>query len=254
MMLRPIITAGMLIFVLTCLLVAGCNESGTSQQTGPARQYSAPDFVDIIKGAKPAVVNIATERKISTKTSDRQGPAEKSISLSSLGSGFIVTADGHIVTNSHIIDKTDNITVRLHNREQYAAQVILRDDASDIAILRIKTPQDLPAVALGDSSRLEAGQWVIAVGNPFGLEHTITVGVISASGRVIGEGPLDDLIQTDAAINPGNSGGPLIDVEGRVIGINTALVRSEGGGATIGFAIPAAKASALMQKMDNQAP
>ena len=253
-MLRLTIDSRALLLVLGSLIATGCDEPGSLQPANPAGQYNAPNFVDVIRAVRPTVVNIATEQTIAVKTSDRQGPAEKTVSLNSLGSGFIISADGHIVTNSHIIDKTDNITVRLHNREQYAAQVILRDDTSDIAILRVKTPLRLPVARLGDSASLEAGQWVIAIGNPFGLEHTVTAGIISASGRVIGEGPLDDLIQTDAAINPGNSGGPLIDTEGRVIGINTALVRSEGGGAAIGFAIPAAKASALMQELDNRVP
>ncbi|GMQ87333.1 MAG: hypothetical protein BMS9Abin08_0534 [Gammaproteobacteria bacterium] len=254
MLWQPLVAGRTLTLALACMFAAGCNGSGNPQVENSARKYSAPYFVDIIKDVKPAVVNIATERKIAVKTSDRLGPANKTVSLNSLGSGFIISADGYIVTNSHIIDKMDGITVRLYNREQYAAKVILRDDASDIAILRIETPQALPAAVLGDSSGLEVGEWVIAIGNPFGLEHTVTVGVVSASGRVIGAGPLADLIQTDASINPGNSGGPLINLRGQVIGINTALVRSEGGSAGIGFAIPAGKARSLMQKLDNRTP
>lgn len=245
---RSVAITRILCLAIGSLLVASCEiEPDPAQLTGADNQFRGPNFVDVIKTVKPAVVNIATERKIDVKTSDRQGPAEKTVSLNSLGSGFFISADGHIATNSHIIDQKDNITVRLYNGERYAAQIILRDDASDITILRIESPQVFPAAMLGDSAALEAGQWVVAVGNPFGLEHTVTVGVISASGRVIGEGPLDDLIQTDASINPGNSGGPLFDIEGRVIGINTALVRSEGSSAGIGFAIPVAKLRSLLK-------
>ena len=149
--------------VLGCLLTVGCNPSDTPQQADPATRFSGPNFVNVIKQARPSVVNIATERKIAVKTSDRQGPAEKTVSLGSLGSGIVISADGHIVTNAHVIDNIDNITVRLYNREQFDARLIMRDDASDLAILQIESPQSLSVATLGDSSTLETGEGVIAV-------------------------------------------------------------------------------------------
>jgi Do/DeqQ family serine protease len=154
----------------------------------------------------------------------------------SLGSGVIVGEDGLIVTNEHVIRDADEIIVRLWNRSEYPARVVGADTRTDIALLRIQPSGKLPVAALGDSTRLKVGEWAIAVGNPFGLESTVTVGVISATGRTdLGVEPTDDFIQTDASINPGNSGGPLLNARGEVIGINTAVVSA---GQGIGFAIP----------------
>lgn len=153
----------------------------------------------------------------------------------SLGSGFIIDQEGYIVTNNHVVNEADKITVVLANEEEFDAKIIGRDPYTDIALIKIDAANKLTHVELGDSDDLKVGEWVVAIGNPFGLSHTVTAGIVSAKGRVIGSGPYDDFIQTDASINPGNSGGPLIDMNGRVIGINTMIIA---GGQGIGFAIP----------------
>ena len=153
----------------------------------------------------------------------------------SLGSGFIIGKNGYIVTNNHVVENADKIEVILKDEKVFNAEIVGRDANTDLALIKIKPDSDLPVLLFGDSDALKVGQWVIAIGNPFGLEHTVTAGIVSAKGRVIGSGPYDDFIQTDASINPGNSGGPLIDMEGKVIGINTAIIA---GGSGIGFAIP----------------
>jgi serine protease Do len=153
----------------------------------------------------------------------------------SLGSGFIINKDGYIVTNNHVVENADKIEVILKDEKEFDAEIIGRDANTDLALIKIKPNRDLPVLLFGDSDALKVGQWVVAIGNPFGLEHTVTAGIVSAKGRVIGSGPYDDFIQTDASINPGNSGGPLIDMQGKVVGINTAIIA---GGSGIGFAIP----------------
>ncbi|MGA1875875.1 MAG: DegQ family serine endoprotease, partial [bacterium] len=153
----------------------------------------------------------------------------------SLGSGFIVSKDGYILTNHHVVKDAEDIKVTLTNKNEYEAKVVGYDKDMDISLLKIKVDEDLPAVKLGDSDLLQIGEWVVAIGNPFGLEHTVTAGIVSAKWRSIGQGPYNSFIQTDASINPGNSGGPLININGEVVGINTAIT-AEGQG--IGFAIP----------------
>jgi serine protease Do len=156
----------------------------------------------------------------------------------SLGSGFIIDGDGSILTNNHVVENASKIVVKLSDDQEYEAKVIGRDQKTDIAIIRIDGKPNLPAASLGDSDKLEVGEWVVAIGNPFGLDSTVTSGIVSAKGRHIGQGPYDNFIQTDASINPGNSGGPLINLRGEVIGINTAIFSRTGGNIGIGFAIP----------------
>lgn len=153
----------------------------------------------------------------------------------SLGSGFIIDKDGTILTNNHVVSQADEIEVQTSDGKKYKAKVVGADEKTDIAVIRVKVDHDLPFVALGTSKTMRPGDWVMAIGNPFGLEHTVTVGVISAMGRAIGGGPFAKFIQTDASINPGNSGGPLFNLKGEVIGINTMMYA---GGQGIGFAIP----------------
>lgn len=164
----------------------------------------------------------------------------------SLGSGFIIDGEGHIVTNHHVIESADKIKVILRDEKEYDAEIIGHDANTDIALIKIKADQRLPSVNMGDSDGLRVGEWVVAIGNPFGLAHTITAGIVSAKGRVIGSGPYDDFIQTDASINPGNSGGPLIDMNGKVVGINTMIVA---GGSGIGFAIPVNLARGIISQL-----
>ena len=141
----------------------------------------------------------------------------------SLGSGFVISSDGYIVTNNHVIEDVDSIKVAFKDGTEYEAEIVGRDPKTDIALIRVEADKKLFALPLGDSERVRPGEWVVAIGNPFGLEHTVTAGIVSAKHRFIGQGSYDDFIQTDAAINPGNSGGPLINLAGEVIGINTAI-------------------------------
>lgn len=167
----------------------------------------------------------------------------------SLGSGFIISDDGYIVTNNHVVQGADEVKVKLRGKEtSLDAEVIGRDPETDLALLKVDSDDDLPTLEFGDSDDAEVGQWVMAIGNPFGLDHSVTAGIISAKGRIIGSGPFDDFIQTDASINPGNSGGPLLNLDGEVIGINTAIVAS---GQGIGFAIPSAMAKVVIEQLKN---
>ena len=156
----------------------------------------------------------------------------------SLGSGFIIDGDGSILTNNHVVENASKIVVKLSDDQEYEAKVIGRDAKTDIAVIKINAKSSLPAANFGDSDQLEVGEWVVAIGNPFGLDSTVTSGIVSAKGRHIGQGPYDNFIQTDASINPGNSGGPLINLRGEIVGINTAIFSRTGGNMGIGFAIP----------------
>jgi len=166
------------------------------------------------------------------------------------GSGFIITKDGYILTNNHVVGDADKITVRLHDGREFQAKRVGSDPKSEVAVIKIDGAEDLPFVEAGDSRSLEIGEWVIAIGNPFGLSETLTVGVVSAKGRSnIGIAEYEDFIQTDAAINPGNSGGPLLNIEGKVVGINTAIFSRSGGYMGIGFAIPIDLATAIKEQL-----
>ena len=171
---------------------------------------------------------------------------ERDLKQQSLGSGFIVDKEGYILTNNHVVDGADDIRVTLLDGRSYDAEVTGRDPKTDIALIKIKPENGLPVATLGDSDALQVGEWVIAIGNPFGFGHTVTAGVVSAKDRTIGAGPYDAFIQTDASINPGNSGGPLFNARGEVVGINSAIVSS---GQGIGFAIPINMAKNIMAQL-----
>jgi serine protease Do len=163
-----------------------------------------------------------------------------------LGSGFIIDKAGYIVTNNHVVDGADSIKVIFKDETEYPAKVIGRDPVTDIALIKVETKGNLPTVPLGSSDNLKVGEWVAAIGSPFGLQYTVTAGIVSAKGRAIGSGPYDDFIQTDASINPGNSGGPLINMQGEVVGINTLIIaRGQG----IGFAIPIDLAKGIVTQL-----
>ena len=215
------------------------------------------NFSQLAEMAGPAVVNIRTVKIIKgggpVFRNFRRNPhggedpfkdffekffgedTQREFKQPSLGSGFIIDKEGFVVTNNHVIQDADQIKVKLGGDTEYDAEVVGRDANTDLALLKIKTGKDLPFLKLGDSDELKIGQWVVAIGSPFGLERTVTAGIVSAKGRVIGSGPYDNFIQTDASINPGNSGGPLINMQGEVVGINTAIIAAGHG---IGFAIP----------------
>ena len=167
----------------------------------------------------------------------------------SLGSGFIIDPKGLIVTNNHVIEDADKIKVKLTDDSEYDAEVVGRDPSTDLALIKIEPQKSLTPLKMGSSEDLQVGQWVVAIGSPFGLEQTVTAGIVSAKGRIIGSGPYDNFIQTDASINPGNSGGPLLNLKGEVIGINTAIIAS---GQGIGFAVPAEVAKDVIAQLQNK--
>lgn len=226
-------------------------------------------FADLAERLSPAVVNISTTMVVNRNDRPQvpqfpegspfedffkefQERGEPSRRAQSLGSGFIIDADGIVVTNNHVIENADEISVILANDQSFKAEVIGRDAKTDIAVLRID-PSDtkLTAVSFGDSDGLRVGDWVMAIGNPFGLGGTVTAGIVSARGRDIGSGPYDDFIQTDASINRGNSGGPLFNLDGEVIGINTAIFSQTGGSVGIGFAISANLATQVVGQLQD---
>jgi serine protease Do len=215
-----------------------------------AMENRPPSFAAIAKKTMPVVVNISTtsQRGARGGSSDPleeffgrffgEGPSREN-SPRSLGSGILISKDGEILTNFHVVRSADTITVKLADQTEYEARLLGKDDRTDLALIKIrKSGGNLPFARLGSSSQLEVGDWVMAIGNPFGLEHTVTAGIVSAKGRVIGAGPYDNFIQTDASINPGNSGGPLINALGEVVGVNSAIFSQGGGNIGIGFAIP----------------
>lgn len=166
-----------------------------------------------------------------------------------LGTGFILSADGYVITNNHVVEGADEVIVKTSDGTEHEAKIIGTDPKLDVALIKFKANKRLKAVKLGNSDKLRVGDWVVAIGNPFGLEQTVTAGIVSAKGRVIGSGPYDDFIQTDAAINPGNSGGPLFNTRGQVIGINTAIYSRSGGNNGIGFAIPINLARSVIDEL-----
>ncbi len=214
-----------------------------------------PDFVDLAAKLSPAVVNISTDEanepaegaEPSPEDSPNSpldphshGPSEEfggAPHSKALGSGFIITKDGYILTNEHVVDSPGKVTVTTQDGRNYIAKVIGHDEKSDIALLKIDAKHDLAVAPLGNSEDLRVGEWVMAIGNPFGFDHTVTAGIVSAKGRFI-PGNYEDFIQTDASINPGNSGGPLIDLRGDVIGVNCAIYTHTGASMGIGFAVP----------------
>ncbi len=230
-----------------------------------------PDFVDLAKEAGHAVVNISTERTVQTGIQGmfpnemfRSMPREfenffrqfegngrgQERKQSSLGSGFIISRDGYIVTNNHVVEGADKVFVHLEGKtgksSSLDAEIIGTDPESDLALLKVSTTTQLPILKFGDSDKSEVGEWVLAIGNPFGLGHTVTAGILSAKGRNLQAGPFDNFLQTDASINPGNSGGPLINMNGEVIGINTAILAS---GQGLGFAIPSSEAARIIESL-----
>ncbi len=235
----------------------------TAAAAGADIPLEPDNFSDLAEKVSPAVVNIRTVKIVKNRGGmslpfekdnpmkdffDRFfGPEQQpDFKQRSLGSGFIIDAGGYVVTNNHVIENADKIKVFLKNEKEYDAEIIGRDANTDIALIKIISEDKFPVVQLGDSDALKVGQWVVAIGNPFGLGHTVTAGIVSAKGRVIGSGPYDDFIQTDASINPGNSGGPLLNMHGHVVGINTIIIA---GGSGIGFAIPVNMAKEIVSQL-----
>ncbi len=252
------------------IVVASCfnlPESTSAEEKSATTQekpiVTLPDFSPIVEKAIPAVVNISSTKvfKLPPQTQQLYNffrwffPGEpfpevpREFKQKSLGSGFVIDPDGYILTNYHVIKGADEIIVSFSEDEKYKAKIVGKDKKTDLALLKIKAGKKLPYLTLGDSDKIKIGSWVIAIGNPFGLSHTVTHGIISAKGRVIGVGPYDNFLQTDAPINPGNSGGPLLDLNGEVIGINTAIFTKTGQSAGIGFAIPSNLAKTVVAQL-----
>lgn len=223
----------------------------TAESAGAATasgHQGEPDFVALVEKVRGAVVNITSKRVVTTRQLNpfeeffgpffgrKQRPPEETRRVErALGSGFIIDPEGYVVTNSHVIEGAEDVSVTLFDGRELDAQIVGRDEQTDLALLKLEDASGLPVATLGSTSHVRVGEFVVAIGNPFGLGNTVTHGIVSATGRVLGAGAYDDFVQTDASINPGNSGGPLFDMQGRVIGVN-AIMEAHGRG--IGFAIP----------------
>jgi serine protease Do len=237
----------------------------------PAIARAAPDsFADLAEKLLPSVVNISTTQMVKKRDRgpeipqfppgspfeeffkdffDRNRPDSAPRKAKSLGSGFIIDPSGFIVTNNHVIEDAEEVTVILHDDTNLKAKIIGRDTKTDLALLKVEPKTPLPAVPWGDSDKVRVGDWVVAIGNPFGLGGTVTAGIISALKRNINSGPYDSYLQTDASINRGNSGGPMFNLKGEVIGVNTAIYSPSGGSIGIGFAIPASQARTVIDQL-----
>lgn len=275
--------------VVLLLSVLGLNAPHVAQgqtQKQPSRFAELPDFVQLAKKLAPVVVNISTTQSVNRSQPSppfgRQQPGPNPFGGESpfgddpfsefwrrffgdqfgvpggpgalprrgLGSGFIIDAKGLILTNNHVVENAEKITVKFSDDKEFSAEVVGRDPKTDIAVIQITEGKGgFPVAPLGDSSSLQVGEWVVAMGSPFGLDNTLTAGVVSAKGRQIGAGPYDNFIQTDASINPGNSGGPLVNLRGEVVGINTAIFSRSGGNLGIGFAIPIDLAKEILPQL-----
>jgi serine protease Do len=256
--------------ILICMLFLatgigfGCSGRGTDgserffAKSSSLPSRGSPDFVTLARKLQPIVVNISTTQMAAVQSAPRgrpnpeedpmeeflerffgqRPPSGRSQQQRSLGSGFIIGPDGSIVTNAHVVENAKKIIVKLSDKREFEAKVLGKDPKTDVALIKIDSNESLPTAELGDSEQLQVGEWVMAVGNPFGLDSSVTSGIISAKGRHIGAGPYDNFIQTDTPINPGNSGGPLVNLRGQVVGINMAIVSQTGGNIGIGFATP----------------
>lgn len=261
------------LFVVALVVTAAAFLWTVAPSVPNAQALSVPEsFSELAEAARPGVVNIRTVKTIRGGSpvfrhffgrpfgGERhpfeeffgpfmgEGP-QRDFKQRSLGSGFLIDREGFIVTNNHVIEDADQIRVILADNREFDAEVVGRDPQTDLALIRIQGADGLEPLRLGDSEKLRVGTWVVAIGSPFGLEQTVTAGIVSAKGRIIGSGPYDDFIQTDASINPGNSGGPLLNMAGEVIGINTAIVAS---GQGIGFAIPINMAKGIIDQLKDK--
>ena len=240
--------------------------SNPAAQTPPSPSGVPLSFADLAKKAKNSVVNISTVKVIKGRGQAPMpfGPNDpfrdfferffrdqipKDFRQQSLGTGVIIDKEGFILTNNHVVEMADEIKVKLADEREYLAKIIGRDQKTDLALIKIDSDKPLSPLPLGDSDKLEVGEWVVAIGNPFGLGNTVTAGIVSAKYRQIGQSSYDNYIQTDASINPGNSGGPLLNTAGEVVGINTAIFSQSGGNIGIGFAVPINMAKDLIPQL-----
>ena len=271
------VTTALLLGGATLSLVTGhpagaqvAQNDAREMQTVVPRAGAPTSFADLVQQLQPAVVNISTRQRIKVSTANpfagtpfadlfggqgQGGATPQTREAQSLGSGFIISADGYVVTNNHVITadgqgEVESITVTMPDGTEFPAKLMGRDAASDLAVLKITSPRPLPFVRFGDSTNARVGDWILAIGNPFGLGGSVSSGIISAVTRSTGSGTAyDRYIQTDAAINRGNSGGPMFDMKGQVIGINNAIYSPTGGSVGIGFAIPAETAAPIVERL-----
>jgi serine protease Do len=253
---------------VTSLVIAGLLLAAGLQMVGASKSPTAvrmipESFSALAATSSEAVVNIRVEKSAEGVPAAmpfdslpfggerfreyfERGPESQPRRQAGLGTGFVIEKDGHIITNNHVVEGAEKIKVVLKDEREFDAEIIGRDPHTDLALIKVAAKEALPTVPLGSSADLSVGEWVVAIGNPFGLENTVTAGIVSAKGRVIGSGPYDDFIQTDASINPGNSGGPLLNLNGEVVGVNTAIL-AQGHG--IGFAIPIDLAKTIVAQL-----
>jgi len=284
--LRPFLQGRHLKAKVTTMVVAAFFVGGLAASSGlnPGRLLAVPDaaqaapaegdqpgvtptspFATLAAKLTPVVVNVRVTKIERAEFPDFEGPEQPfgdffrhffgdrrgfpNVPAQGAGSGVIIRGDGYVLTNNHVVEGAREVTVTLSDKQEHKARVVGRDAKTDLALLKIEAGKSLPAASLGDSDQLKVGDWVMAIGNPFGLSETVTSGIVSAKGRVIGAGPYDDFIQTDASINPGNSGGPLFNMKGEVVGINTAIIPNAQG---IGFAIPVNTAKPLIPQLETK--
>lgn len=268
------------LFIVIAILALPLTAAAEIPQPYVSKFTRLPDFSQLAETAGKAVVNISITKTIEGHQqffglNPQEGPLKDFFEKffggqggpgmpggpqrpdmvpreqSSLGSGFIISTDGYVVTNNHVVQGADAIMVKMRDDKSFAAKVIGVDKETDLALLKIETKETLPTLSFASSEKLKVGEWVMAIGNPFGLGHTVTAGIVSAKGRVLGAGPYDNFVQTDASINPGNSGGPLINMDGNVIGINSAIIPA---GQGLGFAIPSSMAEAIIEQLKSGEP
>ncbi|MGY6768341.1 Do family serine endopeptidase [Komagataeibacter sp. NFXK3] len=250
---------------LACAPVARADETGVIHPDTQIQQL--PNFVNLVKQVKPAVVSI-TARIKDADTGEEMGggggmpggfpfpfpfqmmPQQAHRTVEARGSGFVISPDGYVVTNNHVVKGATKVTVTLDDGTALPAKIVGRDSKTDIALLKVSPSGKLRFIELGDSDKVEPGEWVVAVGNPYGLGGTVTAGIVSARGRDIGDGPYDSFIQVDAPINRGNSGGPLFTQDGKVVGVNTAILSPSGGSIGIGFAIPSDTVKNIVEQLE----
>ena len=257
-----------LILFLNFPIINGFDFNSAYALSGKVNPVGTNLIVEIAKKQNPAVVFVTSKTKFQPAKGNtppnrnpfgqfgpygRPGHQQPPAPGGGSGTGFIIDKEGYILTNHHVVDNADVIKITLDNEKEFEAELIGSDSKTDIALLKIVKQTgdntEFPYLALGNSSDVEVGEWVVAIGNPFGLDHTVTTGVVSAKARNIGAGPYDEYIQTDASINPGNSGGPLLNMSGDVIGINTAIFSRTGGNVGIGFTIPINMASDILEEL-----
>ncbi len=258
-------------FFISLILMSTHGTALAQEQALENLKETGKTFAAVAKKASPSVVFIKVEKSVTQQRTPMQlpfnddffkrffgepmpgpqfqNPNQQKRMVRGQGSGFIISSDGYILTNNHVVGEADKVMVKLLDGREYTAKIVGTDPPTDVAVVKIDA-KDLSVLALGDSDKIDVGEWVLALGNPFGLSHTLTAGIVSAKGRNhVGISDYEDFIQTDAAINPGNSGGPLIDLEGRVVGINTAIFSQNGGYMGIGFAIPIAMARSIYTQL-----